>query len=347
MAAAGSRPGARDVMPRGRASTAGVLRVLVALSVQAACRATPCWAPPRGAAGPSDGDDPADQFEDIFGKMQQSLLQTQFIHQSEVSAMDSSAAERLLQTQQSLLETQQSLLQMQQSLLQTQVNQRHLPKAAAVADDPVGGTESVDLQSFMQSGFELVASPTTLVERLRALLSHGLRVGEPVLRLMGASGNLRGQREKALASGSESSRDAGVVTVNTSSTTASPDIVPAAAETHLVRAGGEAWQSAVVPRLYASVAVVSTLLVVGLKGFQACGVRVCGRRLAKTQTQGPPGESSRSSDVPATRLQMAASEVWGPVPRQLPESAGKVSSFRERLAELAAPPPLQGRPLLA
>jgi len=315
----------------GRAGPAGVLKVLVAISAQALCRATPCWGPSRGAAIPLDGDDPADPFEDVLDKMQQSLLQTQH-RQTEASAADAFAAERLLQSQQSLLETQQSLLQMQQSLLQTQVNQRPPPTAATGVAEPLGGTEGIDLQSLMQSGFEVVASPTGLVERLRALLRDGLRVGEPILRLMGAGGNLRGRRGEAPASGPELSRDVEVVTGNTSTPASRPDSAPEAVEAHLLRASGEAWQSPVVPRLYSFVAVVSTLLVLGLKGLQAC----------RAQTKG-----DSSSDVAATRLQMSAAEVWGPVPRLLPEQPAKAPSFRERLAELAAPPPLQGRPLLA
>lgn len=298
--------------------------MLVAISAQAVCRATPCWGPSRGAATPLDGDDPADPFEDVLGRMQQSLLQTQH-RQTEASAADASAADRLLQSQQSLLETQQSLLQMQQSLLQSQVNQRHPPTAATGVAEPLGGTEGIDLQSFMQSGFEVVASPTGLVQRLRALLRDGLR-------LMGAGGNLRGRRGEAPASGPELSRDVEVVTVNTSTPASRPDSALEAVEAHLLRASGEAWQSPVVPRLYGSVAVVSTLLVLGLKGLQAC----------RAQTKG-----DLSSDVAVTRLQMSAAEVWGPVPRLLPGQPAKAPSFRERLAELAAPPPLQGRPLLA
>ncbi|CAK0905001.1 unnamed protein product, partial [Prorocentrum cordatum] len=176
--------------------------------------------------------------------------------------------------------------------------------------------ESIDLHSLMQNGFELVASPTSLLERLRALLRDGLSVGERILRLVGPSGNLRGRRGQALASGPESSRDVGVVTANTSATAARPDIAQGSLETHLVRASDEAWQPAVVPRLYASLAVVSTLLVAGLKCAQVFGGSVCGFRAAKAPA---PGD-----DVAGTRVQLAAAEVWGPVPRLLPEQpAGK------------------------
>jgi len=341
-ASRGQRPRASAVARRaGLAGSAVALQVLVVLSAQAACRATPCWGPSREAAGALGGDDTGeDPFEGALGEMQQSLLQTRFARPTLAPAVGASAAERLLQTQQSLLETQQSLLQMQQSLLQSRVNQRPPPSAAADAAEPPGGAESIDLHSLMQNGFELVASPTSLLERLRALLRDGLSVGERILRLVGPSGNLRGRRGQALASGPESSRDVGVVTANTSATAARPDIAQGSLETHLVRASDEAWQPAVVPRLYASLAVVSTLLVAGLKCAQVFGGSVCGFRAAKAPA---PGD-----DVAGTRVQLAAAEVWGPVPRLLPEQpAGKVLSFRERLAELAAPPPLQGRPLLA